>query len=79
MNPDSEDVRVTGNTAKYTNCPVQLEDWCLPDYVSQLDMRTKKFVTAIDAEKHMTMNKFSLMAMTVLHKEQNLTIYFQFI
>ena len=48
MDPDSEDVRVAGNIEKYANRPAQLEDWCLADYISQLDMRTKKFVTAID-------------------------------
>ena len=51
MDPDSEDVRVAGNIEKYANRPAQLEDWCLADYVSQLDMRTKKFVMAIDAEE----------------------------
>ena len=51
MDPDSKDVRVAGNIEKYANCPAQLEDWCLADYVSQLDMRSKKFVMAIDAEE----------------------------
>ena len=51
MDPDSEVVRVAGNIEKYANHPAQLEDWCLADYISQLDMRTKKFVMAIDAEE----------------------------
>ena len=48
MDPDSEDVRVAGNHEKYANYPAQMEDWCLADYISQVDMRTKKFVTPID-------------------------------
>ena len=51
MDPDSEDVRVAGNIEKYANHPAQLEDWCFTEYISQLDMRTKKFVTAIDTEE----------------------------
>ena len=51
MDPYSEDVRVAGHTEKYANHPAQLEDWCLAYYISQLDMRTKKFVMAIDAEE----------------------------
>ena len=43
MNPDSEDIRVAGKIEKYANHPAQLEDWCLADYISQLDVRTKVF------------------------------------
>ena len=38
MEPDSEDVKVTGNVERYAKRPSQLEDWCLADYVAQLDV-----------------------------------------
>ena len=42
MNPNSKDVKIAGNTDIYANWPMQLEDWCLADYVSELEIRTKK-------------------------------------
>ena len=41
MEPDSEDVKVAGNVERYAKWPSQLEDWCLADYVAQLDVQTR--------------------------------------
>ena len=41
MEPDSEDVKVAGNVERYAKQPSQLEDWCLADYVAQLDVWTR--------------------------------------
>ena len=39
--PDSEDIKVAGNIEKYAKCPKQLEYWCLADFVSNLEIRSK--------------------------------------
>ena len=41
MDPDSEDIKVAGNIEKYAKCPKQLEYWCLADFVSNLEIRSK--------------------------------------
>ena len=41
MDPDSEDIKVAGNIAKYAKRPKQLEHWCLADFVSNLEIRSK--------------------------------------
>ena len=79
MDPDSEDVRVAGNIEKYANHPAQLEDWCLADYISQLDMRTKNCVMAIDAEETYDNEQIQSDSNDSTSQGKNLTIYFQFI
>ena len=41
MEPYSEEVKVAGNVERYAKQPSQLEDWCLADYVPQLDVQTR--------------------------------------
>ena len=41
MSPDCEDIKVAGNVDRYAKCPSQLEELCLPDYVAQLDVKTR--------------------------------------
>ena len=41
MEPDSENVKVAENVERYAKQPSQLEDWCLADYVAQLDVQTR--------------------------------------
>ena len=41
MSPDCEDIKVAGNVDRYAKCPSQLEEWCLADYVAQLDVKTR--------------------------------------
>ena len=41
MSPDCEDIKVAGNVDRYAQCPSQLEEWCLADYVGQLDIKTR--------------------------------------
>ena len=45
MTPDSEDVKVSNIIDKYAKHPSQLKEWCLADFVSQLEI-TKKFCNA---------------------------------
>ena len=41
MSPDCEDIKVAGNVDRYAQCPLQLEEWCLADYVAQLNVKTR--------------------------------------
>ena len=41
MSPDCEDIKIAGNVDRYAKCPSQLEEWCLADYVAQLDVKTR--------------------------------------
>ena len=41
MSPDCEDIKVAGNIDRYAKRPSQLEEWCLADYVAQLDVKTR--------------------------------------
>ena len=50
MDSNSEDVKVAGNTQKYTGCPQVLENWCLADFVSCLDICNKPTVNSSDVE-----------------------------
>ena len=45
LTPDSEDVKVSNIIDKYAKCPSQLKEWCLADFVSQLEI-TKRFCNA---------------------------------
>ena len=67
MEPDSEDVKVAGNVERYAKWPSQQEDWCLADYVAQLDVRTRTSNTvqhdtedSSSAEDESTMKKLLL-------------------
>ena len=42
MKPASTDIKVPGIIEKYSRRPSQLQNWCLADYVSQLDIRKNK-------------------------------------
>ena len=42
MDPDYKHVKISGNIERYAQCPFQLGHWCLTDYVSKLDITTKK-------------------------------------
>ena len=42
MSPDSTDIEAENNIKRYSNRPRALENWCLADYVSQLDIKYPK-------------------------------------
>jgi hypothetical protein len=42
MAPDSTDIEAENNIKRYSNRPRALENWCLADYVSQLDIKYPK-------------------------------------
>ena len=41
MSPVCEDINVAGNVDRYAKHPSQLEEWCLADYVAQLDVKAR--------------------------------------
>ena len=41
VSPDCEDIKVAGNIDRYVKRPSQLEEWCLADYVAQLDVKMR--------------------------------------
>ena len=41
LSPESEDVKLACNIDKYALCPHQLEQWCLADFVSYLELTQK--------------------------------------
>ena len=45
LTPDSEDVKVSSIIDKYAKHPSQLKEWCLADFVSQLEI-AKRFCNA---------------------------------
>jgi hypothetical protein len=42
MSPDSTDIEAENDIKRYSNRPRALENWCLADYVSQLDIKYPK-------------------------------------
>jgi hypothetical protein len=42
MSPDSTDIEAENIIKRYSNRPRALENWCLADYVSQLDIKYPK-------------------------------------
>ena len=47
MAPEFEDVKLAGKIDKYAKCPHQLEQWCLADFISQLEL-TQKYSSGTD-------------------------------
>ena len=57
LTPDSEDVKLANMIDKYAKHPTQLEEWCLADFVSELEItKTNSETDGDDSEDDMEAN-----------------------